>query len=90
MSIDFIRLKSYSNDKSTGEVSVIGSDNLSSLEGKVRELTLTKKKKNQSRKVSETEKSESETENVKGQLHSRTILSDLADFFTEVNGEYLR
>ena len=34
MSIDFIRLKSYADDQSTGTVKVIGGDNLSSLTGK--------------------------------------------------------
>ncbi|XP_033640066.1 hypoxanthine-guanine phosphoribosyltransferase-like isoform X1 [Asterias rubens] len=32
--VDFIRLKSYENDKSTGEIKVVGSDNLSDLKGK--------------------------------------------------------
>ena len=36
MSVDFIRLKSYDNDESTGQVKIIGSDDLSSLTGKVR------------------------------------------------------
>jgi len=34
MAVDFIRLKSYSNDKSTGTIQVIGSDNLDNLKGK--------------------------------------------------------
>jgi len=34
ISVDFIRLKSYQNDKSTGEIQVIGSDNLEELKGK--------------------------------------------------------
>lgn len=34
MSLDFIRLKSYEDDRSTGNVRVIGSDDLSSLAGK--------------------------------------------------------
>jgi len=34
MSVDFIRLKSYEDDHSSGEVRVIGSDDLSSLKGK--------------------------------------------------------
>ncbi|XP_064647883.1 hypoxanthine-guanine phosphoribosyltransferase-like [Lineus longissimus] len=34
LSIDFIRLKSYMNDSSTGSVEVIGGDNLNGLEGK--------------------------------------------------------
>lgn len=34
MSVDFIRLKSYEDDQSSGEVRVIGSDDLSSLSGK--------------------------------------------------------
>lgn len=34
MRVDFIRLKSYENDKSTGEIKVVGGDNLQSLEGK--------------------------------------------------------
>ncbi|KAG1655207.1 Hypoxanthine-guanine phosphoribosyltransferase [Nymphon striatum] len=34
LSLDFIRLSSYENDKSTGEVRVIGSDNMSNLRGK--------------------------------------------------------
>jgi len=34
VSIDFIRLKSYENTESTGEVRVVGGDDLSSLEGK--------------------------------------------------------
>ncbi|XP_072179628.1 hypoxanthine-guanine phosphoribosyltransferase-like isoform X1 [Diadema setosum] len=32
--VDFIRLKSYENDKSTGEIRVVGGDNLTDLEGK--------------------------------------------------------
>lgn len=32
--VDFIRLKSYRNDKSTGQIEVLGSDNLSQLKGK--------------------------------------------------------
>ncbi|XP_022080007.1 hypoxanthine-guanine phosphoribosyltransferase-like [Acanthaster planci] len=32
--VDFIRLKSYENDKSSGDIKVIGGDNLSNLEGK--------------------------------------------------------
>ena len=32
---DFIRMKSYVDEKSTGEVQVIGMENLSSLEGEV-------------------------------------------------------
>lgn len=39
--IDFIRLKSYVDEKSTGEVQVIGMENLSSLAGEVM-LTVTK------------------------------------------------
>lgn len=35
MSIDFLRLKSYTNSESSGEVKIIGSDDLSSLQGKV-------------------------------------------------------
>lgn len=34
MSVDFIRLKSYEDDLSSGEVKVVGSDDLSSLAGK--------------------------------------------------------
>ncbi|XP_068715930.1 hypoxanthine-guanine phosphoribosyltransferase-like isoform X1 [Montipora foliosa] len=34
MSVDFIRLKSYEDDQSCGEVKVVGSDDLSSLKGK--------------------------------------------------------
>ncbi|XP_022798517.1 hypoxanthine-guanine phosphoribosyltransferase-like [Stylophora pistillata] len=34
MSVDFIRLKSYEDDHSSGEVKVIGSDDLSALKGK--------------------------------------------------------
>jgi len=34
MSLDFIRLKSYENTQSTGKVRIIGSDDLSALEGK--------------------------------------------------------
>ncbi|XP_048400600.1 hypoxanthine-guanine phosphoribosyltransferase isoform X1 [Stegostoma tigrinum] len=34
MTVDFIRLKSYCNDQSTGEIKVIGGDNLSTLTGK--------------------------------------------------------
>ncbi|KAJ7391752.1 hypoxanthine phosphoribosyltransferase 1 [Desmophyllum pertusum] len=34
MSVDFIRLKSYEDDQSSGEVKIIGSDDLSSLHGK--------------------------------------------------------
>lgn len=34
MYVDFIRLKSYQNDKSTGSVQVIGGDSLESLKGK--------------------------------------------------------
>lgn len=34
MSVDFIRLKSYQNDESTGSIEVIGGDNLDSLKGK--------------------------------------------------------
>ncbi|XP_073236228.1 hypoxanthine-guanine phosphoribosyltransferase-like [Porites lutea] len=34
MSVDFIRLKSYEDDHSSGEVKIIGSDDLSSLTGK--------------------------------------------------------
>ncbi|XP_025094267.1 hypoxanthine-guanine phosphoribosyltransferase-like isoform X2 [Pomacea canaliculata] len=34
MSVDFIRLKSYLNDQSTGAIEVIGGDNLEDLEGK--------------------------------------------------------
>ncbi|XP_006814065.1 hypoxanthine-guanine phosphoribosyltransferase-like [Saccoglossus kowalevskii] len=34
MYVDFIRLKSYENDKSSGEIKVIGGDNLSNLTGK--------------------------------------------------------
>lgn len=34
MRVDFIRLKSYENDKSTGEIKVIGGDNLQSLKDK--------------------------------------------------------
>jgi len=34
MGVDFIRLKSYENDESTGEVRIIGSDDLSTLNGK--------------------------------------------------------
>ncbi|XP_072042061.1 hypoxanthine-guanine phosphoribosyltransferase-like isoform X2 [Amphiura filiformis] len=32
--VDFIRVKSYENDQSTGEITVLGGDNLSSVEGK--------------------------------------------------------
>uniref|UniRef100_A0A8C4YIM6 Hypoxanthine-guanine phosphoribosyltransferase n=1 Tax=Gopherus evgoodei TaxID=1825980 RepID=A0A8C4YIM6_9SAUR len=35
MTVDFIRLKSYCNDESTGEIKVIGGDDLSTLTGKV-------------------------------------------------------
>ncbi|MGH0188926.1 UNVERIFIED_CONTAM: hypothetical protein FKN15_032553 [Acipenser sinensis] len=35
MTVDFIRLKSYCNDQSTGEIKVIGGDDLSTLTGKV-------------------------------------------------------
>jgi len=35
LQIDFIRLKSYEGDHSTGQIKVIGGDNLSSLKGKV-------------------------------------------------------
>eukprot|EP00058_Branchiostoma_floridae_P003435 XP_002588923.1 hypothetical protein BRAFLDRAFT_125430 [Branchiostoma floridae] len=34
MSVDFIRLKSYQNDKQTGKIQVIGGDNLENLRGK--------------------------------------------------------
>ena len=34
LSVDFIRLKSYADDQSTGKVKVIGSDDLDSLKGK--------------------------------------------------------
>ncbi|CAD5116205.1 DgyrCDS5121 [Dimorphilus gyrociliatus] len=34
ISLDFIRLKSYHNDQSTGEIQVIGGDNLENLQGK--------------------------------------------------------
>lgn len=34
MGLDFLRLKSYSNEQSVGEVKVIGSDNLENLKGK--------------------------------------------------------
>ncbi|MCJ8734088.1 hypothetical protein PDJAM_G00231320 [Pangasius djambal] len=34
MTVDFIRLKSYQNDQSTGEIKVIGGDDLSTLTGK--------------------------------------------------------
>ncbi|XP_070320336.1 hypoxanthine-guanine phosphoribosyltransferase isoform X4 [Odocoileus virginianus] len=34
MTVDFIRLKSYYNDQSTGEIKVIGGDDLSTLTGK--------------------------------------------------------
>jgi len=34
ISVDFIRLKSYKNDKSSGNIEVLGSDNLSELSGK--------------------------------------------------------
>jgi len=34
VSVDFIRLKSYENDRSSGEVNIIGLDNLDSLAGK--------------------------------------------------------
>ncbi|XP_076470827.1 hypoxanthine-guanine phosphoribosyltransferase-like isoform X2 [Babylonia areolata] len=34
MSVDFIRLKSYQNDQSSGSIDVIGGDNLQSLKGK--------------------------------------------------------
>jgi len=34
VSVDFIRLKSYENDQSTGEINIIGLDNLDSLAGK--------------------------------------------------------
>ncbi|XP_023320940.1 hypoxanthine-guanine phosphoribosyltransferase [Eurytemora carolleeae] len=34
VSVDFIRLKSYENDQSSGEIKIIGLDNLDSLEGK--------------------------------------------------------
>ncbi|PWA23550.1 hypothetical protein CCH79_00005816 [Gambusia affinis] len=34
MTVDFIRLKSYCNDQSTGEIKVIGGDDLSTLTGK--------------------------------------------------------
>ncbi|EDO32938.1 predicted protein, partial [Nematostella vectensis] len=34
MSVDFVRLKSYEDDKSSGEVRIIGGDNLESLTGK--------------------------------------------------------
>uniref|UniRef100_A0A2P2HX18 Hypoxanthine phosphoribosyltransferase n=1 Tax=Hirondellea gigas TaxID=1518452 RepID=A0A2P2HX18_9CRUS len=34
ITIDFIRLKSYSNDSSTGDIEVIGGDSLSSLKGR--------------------------------------------------------
>uniref|UniRef100_A0A8C5FQE2 Hypoxanthine phosphoribosyltransferase n=1 Tax=Gadus morhua TaxID=8049 RepID=A0A8C5FQE2_GADMO len=34
MTVDFIRLKSYSNDQSTGDIKVIGGDDLSTLTGK--------------------------------------------------------
>eukprot|EP00088_Acartia_fossae_P045126 TRINITY_DN4831_c1_g1_i2.p1 TRINITY_DN4831_c1_g1~~TRINITY_DN4831_c1_g1_i2.p1 ORF type:complete len:224 (+),score=47.33 TRINITY_DN4831_c1_g1_i2:31-702(+) len=33
-SVDFIRLKSYENDQSSGEIKIIGLDNLDSLQGK--------------------------------------------------------
>ncbi|TRZ07812.1 hypothetical protein HGM15179_019294, partial [Zosterops borbonicus] len=35
MTVDFIRLKSYCNDQSTGDIKVIGGDDLSTLTGKV-------------------------------------------------------
>lgn len=34
MTVDFIRLKSYCNDQSTGDIKVIGGDDLSTLTGK--------------------------------------------------------
>merc|ERR1719452_428480 len=34
VSVDFIRLKSYENDQSSGEIKIIGLDNLESLQGK--------------------------------------------------------
>uniref|UniRef100_A0A8C2D1A4 Hypoxanthine phosphoribosyltransferase n=1 Tax=Cyprinus carpio TaxID=7962 RepID=A0A8C2D1A4_CYPCA len=34
MTVDFIRLKSYQNDQSTGDIKVIGGDDLSTLTGK--------------------------------------------------------
>jgi len=34
VSVDFIRLKSYENDKSSGEINIVGLDRMESLEGK--------------------------------------------------------
>ena len=34
LALDFIRLKSYENDKSTNEIEILGLSNLESLEGK--------------------------------------------------------
>ena len=34
VSVDFIRLKSYENDQSTGEIKIIGLDNLENIAGK--------------------------------------------------------
>ena len=34
LALDFIRLKSYENDKSTNEIQILGLSNLESLEGK--------------------------------------------------------
>ncbi|KFQ54124.1 Hypoxanthine-guanine phosphoribosyltransferase, partial [Pelecanus crispus] len=42
MTVDFIRLKSYCNDQSTGDIKVIGGDDLSTLTGKkLKNATLT-------------------------------------------------
>ncbi|KAM4621780.1 hypoxanthine-guanine phosphoribosyltransferase isoform 2-T2 [Polymixia lowei] len=38
MTVDFIRLKSYCNDQSTGEIKVIGGDDLSTLTGKLLDI----------------------------------------------------
>uniref|UniRef100_A0A3P8V0J7 Hypoxanthine phosphoribosyltransferase n=1 Tax=Cynoglossus semilaevis TaxID=244447 RepID=A0A3P8V0J7_CYNSE len=43
LTVDFIRVKSYCNDKSTNKVKVIGGDELSSLEGKVGDIVETGK-----------------------------------------------
>ncbi|KAK1346447.1 hypothetical protein QTO34_000303 [Cnephaeus nilssonii] len=42
MTVDFIRLKSYCNDQSTGDIKVIGGDDLSTLTGKIRKVRLSK------------------------------------------------
>ena len=41
LQIDFIRLKSYEDDRSTGHIKVLGGDSLEQLKGKVRTISYT-------------------------------------------------